>query len=461
MVLTDILVHVRDQLVRRRSSRSLDAIRRDLKPSTRSLEDALRKPRTGFVMECKQASPSRGTIRADYDPLELARAYDPLADGISVLTEEQFFGGSLAHLRAVSDAVSVPVLCKDVVLDPYQVVEARAHGADAVLLMLSVLDAAGYRRCAEMSDSLGLDVLTEVHGEDELLRAIDLGARIVGINNRNLETLEVDLALTERLAPLVPDDRVVVCESGVGSHRDVARLRRFADGFLVGTALSSRPDVTRACRELVFGPVKVCGLTRPGDARVASDCGAVFGGLVFAAGSPRQVDLSRAREVCAAADLAWVGVFVDQDPRVVAETVEALGLAVVQLHGDETSAYLHQLRDLLPGACEVWKGCRVRDQVPPTSVEGADRVVLDTYTATSRGGAGERFDWSLLDGLNLERALLAGGLDASCAAAAESVGAFGLDVSSGVERAPGEKSRGRLGAFFEVLRGRSRRRAPG
>ncbi|MBW2276071.1 MAG: bifunctional indole-3-glycerol-phosphate synthase TrpC/phosphoribosylanthranilate isomerase TrpF [Deltaproteobacteria bacterium] len=457
MALTDILAHVRCELARRQSLRSLQAIQRDLTRSTRSLEDALRRPRTGFVMECKQASPSRGTIRADYDPVELASAYESLADGISVLTEEQFFGGSLAHLRAVSDAVSVPVLQKDFVLGPYQVFEARAHGADAVLLLLSVLDDTRYRRCAEVAESLALDVLTEVHDEDELRRAVDLGARIIGINNRNLVTLEVDLTQTERLAPLVPDDRVVICESGVGSHKDVARLRSLVDGFLVGTALSSRPDVARACCELVFGTVKVCGLTRPGDARAAADCGAVYGGLVFAPGSPRRVDFNRARTVRDGADLAWVGVFVNHDPRLVAETADALELTAVQLHGDETAGYVERLRDLLPAGCEVWKACRVRDQVPATSAEGSDRVVLDTYAATSRGGTGERFDWSLLAGVDLERALLAGGLDASCAAAAGAVGAFGLDVSSGVEREPGEKSRDRLDAFFEALRGRSRR----
>jgi len=459
MALDEILAHVRGELARRQSRRPLESLRRGLIPSSRSLEEALHRPRTGFLLECKQASPSRGTIRADYDPVELALAYEPFADGVSVLTEERFFGGSLDHLRAVSAAVSLPVLRKDFVVDPYQVFEARAHGADAVLLMLSVLDDDGYRRCARAAEMLAIDVLTEVHDERELSRAVALGARIIGLNNRDLKTLEVDLAVTERLAPLAPDDRLLVCESGIGSHRDVARLRGRVDGFLVGSALCSSPDVSRACRELVFGPVKVCGLTSPEDARAAADAGAVYGGLVFAPGSPRRVDLERARAVRDAADLDWVGVYVDHDPHLVAQTAEVLELKAVQLHGDETARYADRLRESLPSGCEIWKACRIRDSVPEGAGDCADRIVLDTFSAAARGGTGERFDWSLLDGVSLDRALLAGGLDPGCAAAADAVGAFGLDVSSGVERAPGEKSRERLEAFFAALRGRSRKGA--
>jgi indole-3-glycerol phosphate synthase/phosphoribosylanthranilate isomerase len=456
MALDEILAHVRRELGRRRRLRPLESIRRDLSPSARSLEDALRRPRTGFVLECKRASPSRGVIRAGYDPAELAREYEPLADAISVLTEERFFGGGLDHLRAVSEAVAVPVLRKDFVVDPYQVFEARAHGADAVLLMLSVLDDQGYRQCADTAASLGMDVMTEVHDEAELERAVRLGARIIGVNNRDLKTLEVDLATTERLASLVPEDRLVVAESGVRSHRDVARLRHLADGFLIGSALCARSDVSRACSELVYGPVKVCGLTRAEDARSAADCGAVFGGLVFAPSSPRRIDIERAREVRRAADLEWVGVYVNHDPDVLVRTAVELGLSAVQLHGDETPAYAERLRGLLPERCEVWKACRVRDRAPSAAEDNVDRVVLDTYSAAVRGGTGARFDWRLLDGLDLSRALLAGGLDPGCAAAADAVGAYGLDVGSGVERAPGRKSRERLEEFFAALRGRSR-----
>jgi len=456
MALDEILAHVRAELRRRQARRPLATLGRNLAPSTRSLEQALRRPRTGFVMECKGASPSRGTIRAPYDPVELALAYEPFADGVSVLTEERFFGGSLDHLAAVSAAVSLPVLRKDFVVDPYQVYEARAHGADAVLLMLSVLDDAAFDRCFTAAGSLGMDVLAEVHDEAELGRALRLGARIVGINNRDLRTLEVDLATTERLAPLVPADRVVLSESGVGARRDVARLARLVDGFLVGSALCSRRDVGRACRELVYGPIKVCGLTRGADARAAAAAGAVYGGLVFAASSPRRVDRRQAREVRAAADLDWVGVFVNLGPQRVAEVAGELALSAVQLHGDESAAYVERLRGLLPRGCEIWKACRVRDRVPAELGDGADRVVFDAHVAGARGGTGARFDWSLLGGVDLSRALLAGGIDPSCASAAGAVGAFGLDVSSGVESALGLKSAERLDALFSALRGRAR-----
>lgn len=426
---------------------------RDLAPSDRSLEDALRRPRTGFILECKRASPSRGLIRDRFDPAAIARTYSEHADAISVLAEERFFGGGLEHVRLAREATHLPVLCKDFVLEPFQVREARLHGADAVLLMLSVLDDAAFVSCFEAARTLEMDVLAEVRDEDELARALDLGARIIGINNRDLSTLEVDPRVTEALAPLVPPDRVVVSESGIRDHADVRRLRPLVDGMLVGTALMRRADLARAVRELVHGSVKVCGLTRPGDARGAMEAGATHGGLVFAPASARRVDPGSAREVVEGAGLAYVGVFVDESPGRVASLAAGLDLAAVQLHGDETQRYVGELRTLLPAGCEVWKAVRVGDRVPHLGRAGADRILLDTHVRGARGGTGRTFDWTLIEGRDLGHVVLGGGLDPGNAAAADGLGCSALDVSSGVEEAPGRKSRTLLDSFFAALRG--------
>src|SRR6185503_5015499 len=172
---------------------------------------------------------------------------------ISVITEPDFFHGSIDHLRMVRKRTLGPVLCKDFVVEPYQVVEARVAGADAVLLMMSVLDDDGYRECAAAAGQLGMDVLTEVHDEPELERALLLDARIIGINNRDLRTLEVDLATTERLAPGIPHGRLVVSESGIRNRLDVDRLSRSVRAFLVGSEIMRAANVGQAARRLVYG----------------------------------------------------------------------------------------------------------------------------------------------------------------------------------------------------------------
>jgi indole-3-glycerol phosphate synthase/phosphoribosylanthranilate isomerase len=424
----------------------------ELAPSTRSLEAALRRGRAAFVLECKRASPSAGVLRADYRPAEIARAYAPYADAVSVLTDAEFFGGSYGDLAAVSAAVAVPVLCKDVVVDPCQLRAARRHGADAALLMLSVLDDAAFAACAAEAARLGLDAVVEVRDEAELARALALGARIVGINNRDLATLRVDLAVTERLAPLVPKDRVVLSESGIRGRGDVRRLAGRVDGFLVGSALMARRDLERACRELVYGAVKICGITRPEDAAAAAGAGAIFGGLVFAPGSPRALDPEAAARLAALPGLAWVGVFVDEAEERVASLAERLGLAAVQMHGAETPAYASRLRARLGPAREVWKAHRVRGAVPEVAATGADRLLLDGRGAGRRGGGGRRFDWALLDGRELSRVIVAGGVDAECAAAADARGPYAIDLSSAVEERPGIKSAARLDRLFASLR---------
>ena len=229
----------------------------DLKRSQRSFAAALRtrsgqgrSPQPALIMECKAASPSRGTIRSDYDPASLAAQYAPYAAAVSVLTEPDRFNGSFDDLAAVREVVDVPVLCKDFIVDEVQVLAARSLGADAVLLMLSVVPDDVYRELAELAHSLGMEVLTEVSTPQEMHRASALGAEVIGINNRDLRTLETDLARTEEMAPLAPAGVVLVGESGVGAAEDVRRLSGLVDALLVGSSLSGAPEPAEAARQL-------------------------------------------------------------------------------------------------------------------------------------------------------------------------------------------------------------------
>ncbi len=223
------------------------------------LEKTLNKenPGYGLIAEIKRASPSKGMIRAkDFSPPEIAMAYEKGgAACLSVLTDAPYFHGSDEFLVAARAAVSLPVLRKDFMLDPYQIVEARALGADCVLLIMAVLDDVQAKELENTAREFGMDVLVEVHDEAELDRTLALDARLIGLNNRNLKTLEIDLSVTERLAPRTPKDRIVVSESGLNSPENLARMA--AAGvrcFLIGSALMAEDDIEEATRHMLGLP---------------------------------------------------------------------------------------------------------------------------------------------------------------------------------------------------------------
>ena len=253
-VLDDIVAGVRADLAVRQAQTTLADVRAalaDVDPP-RDPMPHLRAPGSSVIAEVKRRSPSKGALADIPDPAELARAYAAGgAAAISVLTEERRFGGSLADLRAVRAAVDVPLLRKDFVVDPYQVVEARAAGADLLLLIVAALDDDTLHRLHDQARELGLTVLVEVHDEAETERAVALGAELVGVNARNLKTLEIHDDTFGRLAPLVPDDRVKVAESGIFSADDVKRfVAEGARAVLVGEALVKDGDPERAVAQM-------------------------------------------------------------------------------------------------------------------------------------------------------------------------------------------------------------------
>ena len=447
-----------DEIKARLSGVDLNA----LPPSTRSLYDALAREGTQFIMECKSSSPSLGMIREHYEPGEIASTYSRYAAGISVLCEPDKFGGDYDHLATVASITHLPVLCKDFIVDEIQIYAARYFGADAVLLMLSVLDDAQYRHLSDLAARLGLDVLTEVIDEEEAERAGRLGAKIFGINHRNLHDLSIDLERSARLAPLAPEGALIVSESGI---RDVATVRRLgghSDAFLVGSQLTSQPDVDWAARMLVYGPNKVCGLTTSSAAQAARAAGAVYGGLIFEDASPRNVSRETSSDIMAhEPHLKYVAV--SRRTRGWAELAFD-GIHAVQVHARYQGSIEAELELVDAVRNEVGDGVEVWRAVSMTTPEGAqtatallgsvDKLVLDAYD----GGSGASFDWADIPEEVKDHALLAGGIGPDNVADALRAGCLGVDLNSGVEypssagQWAGHKDAGALRRTFTTIR---------
>jgi len=416
----------------------------------------------GLIAEVKRASPSKGKFAPGIDPVELAQIYAANgATAISVLTEPHFFLGSFDYLAAIKQAVHVPVLCKDFIIDEYQVFEARAWGADAVLLICAILDQIQLQRLLKVAHDLSMHCLVEVHTSEEVQRAIAARACIIGINSRDLKTFQIHSDLIRELRPLIPKDTVVVAESGIHTSADARRLARYdVQAMLVGESLVTSQDIPAQIRTLLKGAhenvqVKICGLRTTDQILAARDAGADLLGLMFYKQSSRFIQPQVAKEILKTFEDGQmspdiVGIFVNEEVDYVNDIVEHVGLHFVQLHGDESPEFCTRIRR------PVIKALRLNEKSHPLLLETYSqttwRILLDTPTV-KWGGTGETHDWVLARSIAQQTPIiLAGGLTPeNVGEAIRQVHPWGVDVSSGVET-NGKKDVKKIQAFVQHAR---------
>ena len=445
-VLQKILAHKRAELELRTARIPLAQIRRRALAAAppRDFSSALSGPGLAVIAEIKRASPSAGRI-ADLDPAAVAANYESAgAAALSVLTDEKFFAGCDQDLVRAREACQLPVLRKDFLIDPWQVHEARALGADAVLVIMAATDDPA--PLLDLVGELGMAALVEVHDQSELDRALAAGAALIGVNNRDLKTFHTDLAVTERLAPQIGGRAVLVAESGVKDKYDLARLAAAgADAVLVGESLARHSGDLDRMRALIKTPsprVKICGISDPADAATAASAGADFIGAILAR-SRRQVSPERAREVFAAApNTKSVAVMVAADGEEMAAALAQTGADYVQVHDLSQRPPANLTGRVIPTF-----------RVGPGGLEpdlGAIDAGLIHVDSPAGGGSGEAWDWTLAPRLVGRRDyLLSGGLDPdNVASAVLGSRPWGVDVSSGVETA-GRKDHRKIAAFVK------------
>lgn len=413
---------------------------------TRDFYRSLKIKSPSFILECKKSSPSLGIIRKDFNLIQIANIYKRYAASISVLTEEKYFHGNMEHINIVRKCVSQPILCKDFFIDPYQIYLARYYNADAILLMLSVLNDIQYIELSKIAKKLGMGILTEINNIKELKRAIKLESSIIGINNRNLHDLSIDLNRTRNLSSFIKN-KIIISESGIKNNCQIKELSKIVNGFLIGSSLMSKSNLEKNIKSLIIGENKVCGLTRIIDAKIAEKCNAVYGGLIFVKNSPRKITIKTAQNITFQNKLKFVGVFQNQNIETIVEIIKKISLYAIQLHGSENKNYIHTLRQKLSKNIKIWKAFSIQSKIPSLQWKNIDKYIFDSNS----GGSNTSFNWGLLKGCILDNVILAGGINIDNCLIASRLKCSGLDLNSGVEKTPGIKDHNKIKAIFKKI----------
>jgi len=456
-ILEKIVEHKRTEL--KDADKKLPIIKKHAEKSNRSFLQALKsaKSNPAIIAELKRMSPSKGSLCTQLSATTLAPIYSQHASAISVVTDRKFFGGCNALLEAASKNSTVPVIAKDFILHEYQIYHLRAHGADAVLLIVSILDDENLNNFIKIANSLNMDVIVEVHTEAELIRALKTNAKIIGINNRNLDNFKVSLNTTKKLSGLIPKNRrknlLIVSESGFSKRDELEQIAPYADAVLIGTVLMKSKNIRNTLKILAGKPLlKVCGITSFTDARAAIRAGADYLGFNFYPGSARYIPPVHARTIIKKnPEIKSIGVFVNEKKSIIKQIINLCKLDMIQLHGDETPA------DCKGFKVPVIKAFRISTVADLKQINkySADYILLDKKVSGAYGGTGKMLPDSVLAQIpklaKKHKIFLAGGLNPETVNKVMGANPFAFDVCSGVESSAGKKSEAKLQNFVVKL----------
>lgn len=400
------------------------------------------KETVSLIAELKRASPSKGIIRKDFDVRGIAKLYGKYADAVSVLTDEKFFRGKKEYLAIAAKASCLSVLRKDFIIDEYQIYESRHYGADAILLISELLTKEEINRFIGIADSLGMDSLVEASSADSLVKALDGGARIIGLNNRDLNTMKADFGNTKKLLKKISKERlrdlIIVSESGIDSGLQIKDLAGAVDAVLVGGSLMESKNIEAKLKELKGKPlVKICGITNEKDASNAISAGADIIGLNFYEKSPRYIAPSKAKEIIKKHPNAlYAGVFVNAKAKDINLIAKQLGLDYVQLHGDESPSFCKGIMgNLEKMKISVIKTIRVKSVESLGEIGKYDTpfILLDSFDAKNYGGTGKEIGFALKSLPHNKLVFLSGGINEGNVREKLALKPFAVDVCSGVE----------------------------
>ncbi len=451
MILDEIAKKTRERIANQKLQISYDEMKEQAYKLAQGekkfpFEKALRRQDIQFICEVKKASPSKGVIAEAFPYISIATQYEKAgASAISVLTEPNYFLGDNQYLKEIKEAVTIPVLRKDFTVDKYMIYEAKVLGADAVLLICSILSEEELNEYIKIADSLGLSALVEAHTQEEVAMAIRCNARVIGVNNRDLKTFQVDIQTSIRLRSLVPNDILFVSESGMKTAQDIAALKEnHVNAVLIGETLMRSENKKEMLDELRGSKkinniikTKICGLRREIDIEYANECKPDYIGFVFAKSkrrvSPEEAFILKSK---LSKDIQAVGVFVNEPSDNIIDLLKKGIIDIAQLHGSESEEDIFKIKKATGKS--VIKAIKVRDtqDILRWQDSKADYLLLDNGE-----GTGESFDWGILKNMDPEFQMkpffLAGGLSAeNVKEACNAVLPFlpmCIDVSSGVE----------------------------
>ncbi|MCR4335648.1 MAG: hypothetical protein NUV57_03875 [archaeon] len=447
------------EIEQRKKKFPLEKLKKGITKANHSFRKTIKgKNKVSLIAEFKKSSPSRGKINQKASLKEFISLYNEYADCISILTEEKYFSGKLDFLKQARRYTKKPILRKDFILDEYQVYEARAYGADAVLLIAGFVSEKKLKELVKITGSLGMDALVEADSAFGLKKAIASGSKLIGINNRNLNTLKENFLHTEKLLKGISAKKrkelIIVSESAIDSQKQIESLKGKVDAVLVGTGIMSYPVPKVKLRELTGKTlVKVCGITNKKDAQNAVRLGADVIGLNFYKKSPRFVSVKQAGEIANSVrgKVLVAGVFVNETKTKVNSIVKQAGLDIVQFSGTEKPSYVKGF------SFPIIKAVHIKDKKSVSVAKNFDceMIMVDSFVKGEFGGTGKPINPKLVNKTKISQNLVfSGGLNPkNVAGIILEFNPLMVDVCSGIEKEAGRKSFSKMKSFISNVRG--------